>query len=29
MTLKALLISLETIQAGMSEKIRSQLKLSK
>ena len=29
MTLKALLINLETIQAGMSEKIRSQLKLSK
>lgn len=29
MTLKALLISLETIKAGMSEKIRSQLKLSK
>ena len=29
MTLKALLISLETIQAGMSEEIRPQLKLSK
>jgi len=29
MTLKALLISLETIQAGMSEKIRPRLKLSK
>lgn len=29
MTLKALLINLETIRAGMSEEIRSQLKLSK